>query len=55
MKSGLKETSRKSDTTVQIWSASSLTELKLGNIEADEIPITLTCKAVNKTTSGTEG
>ena len=26
-----------------------------GNIEADVIPTTLTCKAVEKTTSGTEG
>ena len=48
---------RKSDTTctLQISSASSLTETKLGNIEADGIPTTLTCKSVNKTTSGTEG
>ena len=48
---------RQSDTTctVQISSASSLTESKLGNIEADGIPTTLTCKSVNKTTSGTEG
>ena len=48
---------RQSDTTctVQISSASSLTESKLGNIEADGIPATLTCKSVNKTTSGTEG
>ena len=48
---------RKSDTTctVQISSASSLTESKLGNIEADGIPTTLACKSVNKTTSGTEG
>ena len=48
---------RKSDTTctLQISSASSLTESKLGNIEADGIPTTLTCKSVNKTTSGTEG
>ena len=46
-----------SDTTctVQISSASSLTESKLGNIEADGIPTTLTCKSLNKTTSGTEG
>ena len=44
-----------SDTTVHISSASSLTESNLGNIEADGIPTTLTCKAVNKTTSGTEG
>ena len=41
--------------TVQISSASILTESKLGNIEADGIPTTLTCKSVNKTTSGTEG
>ena len=48
---------RQSDTTctVQISSASILTESKLGNIEADGIPTTLTCKSVNKTTSGTEG
>ena len=48
---------RQSDTTctIQISSASSLTESKLGNIEADGIPTTLTCKSVNKTTSGTEG
>ena len=48
---------RQSDTTctVQISSASSLTESKLGNIEADSIPTTLTCKAVDKTLSGTEG
>ena len=48
---------RQSDTTctVQISSASSLTESKLGNIEADGIPTTLTCKSVNKTTSGKEG
>ena len=48
---------RNSDTTctVQISSASSLTESKLGNIEADGIPTALTCKSVNKTTSGTEG
>ena len=48
---------RQSDTTcsVQISSASSLTESKLDNIEADGIPTTLTCKSVNKTTSGTEG
>ena len=48
---------RQSDTTcnVQISSASSLSESKLGNIEADGIPTTLTCKSVNKTTSGTEG
>ena len=48
---------RQSDTTctVQISSASSLTESKLGNIEADGIPTTLACKSVNKTTSGTEG
>ena len=48
---------RQSDTTctVKISSASSLTESKLGNIEADGIPTTLTCKSVNKTTSGTEG
>ena len=48
---------RQSDTTctVQISSASSLTESKLGNLEADGIPTTLTCKSVNKTTSGTEG
>ena len=48
---------RQSDTTctLQISSASSLTESKLGNIEADGIPTTLTCKSVNKTTSRTEG
>ena len=48
---------RQSDTTctIQISSASSLTVSKLGNIEADGIPATLTCKSVNKTTSGTEG
>ena len=48
---------RQSDTTctVQILSASSLTESKLGNIEADGIPTTLTCKSVSKNTSGTEG
>ena len=48
---------RQSDTTctVQSSSASSLTESKLGNIEADGIPTTLTYKSVNKTTSGTEG
>ena len=46
---------RQSDTTVQISSASNLTEAKLGNIEADGIPTTLTCKAVNKITSDTEG
>ena len=48
---------RQSDTTctVQISSVSILTESKLGNIEADGIPTTLTCKSVNKTTSGTEG
>ena len=63
VKSGLIETShihntvlfycnRKSDTT----STLNRTELKFcGNIEADVIPITLTCKAVDKTTSGTEG
>ena len=63
VKSGLNETShmhytvlfycnRKSDTT----STLNRTESKFGgNIEADVIPTTLTCKAVDKTTSGTEG
>ena len=63
VKSGLIETShihntvlfycnRKSDTT----STLNQTESKFGgNIEADVIPTTLTCKSVDKTTSGTEG
>ena len=65
VKSGLIETShihntfycnRQSDTTVQISSTSNQTETKLGgNIESDVMPTTLTCKAVDKTTSGTEG
>ena len=47
---------RQSDTTVQISSTLNRTESKLhGNIEADVIPITLTCKAVDITSSGTEG
>ena len=46
---------RQSDTTIQNASASSLTESNLFNIEADGFPTTLTCKAVNKATSGTDG
>ena len=47
---------RQSDTTVQISNTFNQTESKLGgNIEADVIPNTLACKAVDKTTSGTEG
>ena len=47
---------RQSDTTLQISSTLNRTESKLhGNIEADVIPTTLTCKAVDITSSGTEG
>ena len=67
VKSGINETSyipdtvlsycnRQLDTVLQISSALKRTESKHGgNIEAGAIPTALTCKAVDNTTSDTEG